>query len=272
VGTISGMAIFTNTSGETRFFEKRWAFFLAAILGCYMMSCTKADKDFTPRVDTPAGPPVIPTGIITQFLVMDSLIGYGYQTIVKWTVMEGNIRTVVTLNGVKVGLNGGMQSGHLTTKTNFILAVNNGLTATKVVDVADPLTTYLWNDGKRWMPVNFFTYNRNLKTKGYFGQDSTYEGWESVYHLDSAKYSHERASFYLDGNTQEEQLSSSYPRPNPSGKIIVLSNTGKLAFHWKGRTYNIDSIANNILIMRFDTTLQNTNTIVSNRIHLTPEF
>lgn len=251
---ITGMAIFSKTDRYLRGVASPLAALVAGILGCYMIGCTKPDDPFTPRVDT-LPTPVGPTGNIKEFSVQDSLVGYGRQTILKWNVTETNSKTMVTLNGIKVALYGGLQSGQLYNQTTFTLAVNSGKTATKLIRVADSLTTRLWNDGQRWMPVDILKDTSRIIV-GSQGQDSTVYYEISIFDRNADRYRNERLSFYLDRTSKEEQLSSSYPKPLPSGKFdpyARVNPTDSLFMIWKNRWYWIQGITDNELMLRFDT-------------------
>ena len=243
------------------------AFCVAALLlGCNMIGCTKPDVEPIIRVDTPPTP-AGPLGTIAEFSVQDSLIGYRHGTIIKWLVTETNTKTVVTLNGIKVGVYGAIQSGQLTANTVFTLSVNNGKTSTKLVTVADSLTTCFWNEGKRWMYTDAATWGL-IDSAGVL-----VPGWVSAFRNDFDRYRSFRISFYLDGSSKEEQLDSRYPQPKPSGTFIVYPPTlvdTILRIYWKKRPHVVDTLSEKSLVMHFDST-RAPGVIVNNKIALVPE-
>jgi hypothetical protein len=250
------------------------AFYLVSI-----PSCTKPEDPQPIVVDTLPAPPSGPTGIIKDFSIQDSLIGHGRQTVIKWYVEGTNSLTEVRLNGEKVMFSGAMQSGPLSQNTVFTLTVNNNKQASKMVYVADSIATLLWNDGKRWRTIGTRTLIDTMM-KGSAGQDSSIKVWQNTFDSEiSKKYEHFRTSFYLDGNSKEEQVFTNFPKPNPSGTYKVVTaisspdpGTG-FGIQWKTRTYFIDtlSLASKELVLFVDTTTTGGKRTF-NRIRYTPEF
>lgn len=242
-------------------------------------SCTKPEAERPIRVDTLLPPPSAPTGVIQEFSVQDSLVGYMRQTVIKWYVTGTNDLTEVRLNGVKLkDFSGAQQTGPLTDPVSvFTLSINNNVQRSKTIRVADSMTTALWNDGKRWRTIDTRTLTEDtIRLIG--GADSVVYVWKSTFDAAARdKYRDFRTSFYLDNNSLEEQLSTNFPKPNPSGKFTIgfLGNNApgtKYGMFWKSAVYRIDtlSLATRELVLYVDSFKNGKNTY--NRIRYTPEF
>jgi hypothetical protein len=269
------MPFFGIHNGLTRRYASPLVFLMAGVMGCYLTGCTKPGEEITPRVDT-LPTPMGPTGNIKEFTIQDSLIGYKRQSIVKWNVTEANAKTVVTLNGVKVALYGGVQTGQLIANSTFTLMVNNGKTLTRAILVADSLSTYLWNDGQRWMPTDVLK-DTTYYLKDQQQRDSLVTGFVSIFsrNTNADMFSHQRLSFYLDHTWKEEQLSTNYPRPNPAnGSYQAFPRrvpSDELFMIWKNNYYWIEFISDQKMTIRFDSPAS-AGPRVTTRIQYIPEY
>ncbi len=187
--------------------------------------CSKPD-DPVPVPTPPPPTPTSPTGTIKEFFLQDTIVPFNKGTTAKWSVAESNDKTIVTFNGVKVTLYGVLETGRLQQATTFTLSVNSGAKQSKTVQVYDSITTYMWNEGRRWKQVNFETLEKTNALP-----DSQW-----VAHMTDT-IANERTSFFLNGDSKIQQLKPAYGTPGPSGKFVVYLEKNK--FSWKGILYSI---------------------------------
>ncbi|NCI46571.1 hypothetical protein [Sediminibacterium soli] len=246
-----------------------WLFF--AVLGGSLIGCTKDGGETPVLVDTTRNRPVAPTGMIREFYIDDTLIGYERGTFVRWYVSETNASTVVTLNGIKVAYNDALTTGPLRSNVNYVLAVNNGSQQTKTIRVADKLTTGLWNGARRWV-VNDTWIWKQVRAIGSQGQDTLVYDWVSIFAADRARYLDARTSFTLTGDSKEEQLTwSYYGQLKPSGKFVATPDgQPKPFFTWKNRVYFVDTLTPLSMVVTFDTS-NYSGAVTRNRIRYIPE-
>lgn len=201
------------------------------------IACSKTTEQ--PVVVLPI-PPVsnAPTGDIQYFKIADSLIAFNTGTSVSWLVVNTNLYTVVTYNGVKVANSGVFDTGPLKQRTTFTLGVNNGKTATGVVNVADSISSLLWNGGK-----NLYLSKAEYYTKPAGATDSTYV---DIPLTDQQRY--QIFYFYLNGNTTVIQTLP-FNGPTDTGKFIV--NSTQTGFTWQNVTYTILTLDSKVLKVTF---------------------
>ena len=188
--------------------------------------CSKPDDPVPAPPPPPPPTPISPTGIIKEFILQDTIVPFNKGTIAKWSITESNNKTIVTFNDVKVTLYGVLETGRLKRATTFTLSVNSGAKQSKTVQVYDSITTYMWNEGRRWKQVNFETLEKTIALP-----DSQW-----VAHMTDT-IANERTSFFLNGDSKIQQLKTDYGTPGPSGKFVVYLETNK--FSWKGILYSI---------------------------------
>ena len=218
-------------------------FFIICMLGC---SKTSPPDSLPPQI-----PPnvAVPTGVIKTFTVNDTLVPYDKGTIVKWNVTETNDKTIVTFNGIKVGIYGVLETGPLQQVSTFTLAINNGMKQSKTVNVADSITTELWNEGKRL---------RQTKSETYI---DTGKGVEWVKAPLSAKVAGERTYFYINGDCKTIQISVAYTGLPVIGKFQV--NTATKTLTWQSNLYTITLLDDQNLVVTFETKGFNNNKILN---------
>lgn len=209
-----------------------WAI-LFLMIAC--MSCSKTNPEPTPVVQPP---PVVsaPSGVIQSFVITDSLIPFDGGSTLKWLVNGTNNQTVVTFNGVIVGVYGVLDTGPLKKNTVYTLALNNGKQASLTAKVADSVTTFLWGGGKRWRQTRLqiaFVPKDSVKS---ITVDTPMK----------EQIADQRIYFNLDGTSKILQSTSSrYPPPPDGGKFIigtVLTNNNSLVLYtytWQGIVYTI---------------------------------
>lgn len=249
-------------------------FWVCAVLGCTWLAlsagCSKnGGSDRTPVVDTTRPAPPAPTGMISEFTVKDTLVGYERRSAVRWYVTGTNNYTEVTLNGVKVAFSGAITTELLTANAVFVLAINNGVSETRTIKVADVLTTGLWNDGKRWRTADYLV-NKQVLEKGSQGQDTLVYRWVSMYSSDITRLEGWRTSFTLLHESKEEQTAPGYPQPPYSGMFVPDNATPQTYFTWKKRVYTVDTMTANLLVVTFDS-LMSPGIIYKNRYRYIPE-
>ncbi len=266
--------VFKDLRGKVYLSLKAGIFIGAGLLAMQMIGCTKS-PDATPVVIDSIPPvPNTPTGIIKDFSIDDTLIGYRRSSLIRWNVIGTNIKTKVYLivspaavkpDSIQVPLYGTIHTGALLESKTYSLYVNSGRQVTRTLKVADSIATLLWNDGKRWRPVDVLSYELVII------QGVQQKAWVSYYTLKADQYQNERVNFYLDGNSKETQLSGNYPQPKPSGKFYSIPGLPLPSFSWKGRLYTIDTVDSKNLVVRFDS-LQNGSINTTNRIKYASEF
>lgn len=218
------------------------------LFGLFFAACTKPDDPGILVVDTTRPVAQGPTGTIKEFVALDSLIGFLHSTFIRWNVTETNSKTVVMYEGVSVPIYNSAQTAALRQTTTFKLSINNGKSATVTVQVADSLTTGLWNEGRRWYVVDAMSFEPQVI--GGIQVD-----WISHY---TSELGSMRTMFYLDGSSKVVQNNPMLPQPRPSGSFVTrydsatISAPAVASFTWKGRIYVIDTLASDRLTVRFD--------------------
>lgn len=135
---------------------------------CFVMGCSKPPDDPIPQLPPLVIPPdTIPTGVIENFSIDDTLIGYNTSTFARWLVTGSNKLTAVTFAGYPVGISGPFSTGRLKRDSLFVLAVNNGQRRSQMVHVADSITTKLYNDGMQLEKTKTEWYDTTTATKGW---------------------------------------------------------------------------------------------------------
>lgn len=192
-------------------------------------SCTK-DPETPLSPFPPSTPPTsTPTGVIDNFEMVDSLVGYNYGTIAKWLVSGTNTYTTVTFNGIKVATTGTLATGPLKVTTKYTLAVNNGKQNEITVLVADSTTTYLWHGGK------FFRKTKSeLETAAGVYTDTLIDPY----------IADQRIYFSLKGTSKIIQgTSNANVSQQDAGPYVVQVSTGAPgdlgSFTWRGIVYKI---------------------------------
>ena len=218
-------------------------FFIICMLGC---SKTPPPDSLPPQIPPNVG---VPTGVIKEFTVNDTLVPYNKGTIAKWNVTETNDKTVVTFNGIKVGIYGVFETGPLQQVSTFTLAVNNGIKQSKTVSVADSVTTMLWNEGKRLKQTKAETYI------------DTGRGVEWVKATLTDKVAGERTYFYINGDCKIIQISAAYTGLPVIGKFQV--NTTTKTFMWQSNLYTITLLDEQNLVVTFETKGFNNNKVLN---------
>jgi len=228
------------------------AFF--AFWGITLIGCSKDPGEKKQVIDTTPPPSTAPSGVIKEFYIDDTLIGYDRGTFVRWYVTETNNYTTVKLNDVKVAFSGSVTTGPLKSDVAYTLTVNNGLAQTKKIKVADETSTVLWNSGKRWQPADIWVY-KQVKATGSLGQDTLVYDWVSVFNGNYQYYQDIRLSFFLTGIAKEESAASSWAAVTNKyvPELPVVPGT-KRTFNWKNTLFTIDSASANMLTLRYDTT------------------
>lgn len=237
------------TCGFMHTYRKIAGFFLMLSMVTGMWSCTKSPDNFTPVVQ----PPVTvspPTGVIESFTLTDSLVAFNTGSTAKWLVTGTNLNSVITFNGVIVGNYGVLDTGPLKQTTVFTLAINNGKKVSVTLNVADSITTLLWNKGKRLRQTKYELY---LVPAG-----QTDPVWIDTPMI--ARIADQRIYFNLDGTSRIYQsTASTYVSPPDAGRFIV--NPSLTAFTWLGSTYILGSLDSNVLITTYDVVLSNGRTV-----------
>jgi hypothetical protein len=205
--------------------------------------CSKPD-DSVPTPPPPPPTPTSPTGTIKEFFLLDTIVPFNKGTTAKWSVAESNDKTIVSFNGVKVTLYGVLETGRLQQTTTFTLSVNSGAKQSKTVKVYDSITTYMWNEGKRWKQVNFESFEKLTGLP-----DSQW-----VAHMTDT-IANERTSYFLNGDSKIEQLKPAFGTPGPSGKFVVYLDKNK--FSWKGILYSIVILDKTDFKITYETTQLN---------------
>ncbi|HVZ24609.1 MAG TPA: hypothetical protein VG842_01055 [Sediminibacterium sp.] len=170
------------------------------------------------------------------------MIGYKGSTILHWLVTNSNNYTVVTVNGIKVTTYGSWDTGPLTDTTGYVLAINNGVKDSLTVYVADSLITALWNTGKRLKIIR--------REYWLIPMGDSVHAWVDTSSVLSQQTLDQRLYVSLNGNTNIIQLTSGYPAPGYSGKIIPLP--GNTSFSWNSRVYAIDSLTDKVLLVHYN--------------------
>jgi hypothetical protein len=207
------------------------------------MSCSKTSENVTdPVVEDPRPPAAPPSGEIENFIITDTLVPFNViGSTIKWLVIGTNSLTMVTLNGIKVAVNGVLDTGPLKQTTTYTLAVNNGRRASATLKVADSITTLLWNRGKRLKQTRAEVY---IVPAGLL-----YAQWVDT--TITPRTADQRILFNYDGTSRLIQVTSSqYPTPNEPGRFVV--NVANLSFTWQGKTYIIGDLDNTKLVVTFD--------------------
>jgi hypothetical protein len=242
------------------------AFACAFGLAVAMVGCTKPVDEPVIVVDTIRPPILQPSGLIKEFIALDTLIAFLKGSTTRWNVTETNTKTLVFLDSVQVANYGSAQTGPLRQTTSFLLTVNNGKRATTIVNVADSLTTMFWNEGKRWRVVDALSFETQT-VSGLPVRD-----WFSHF---TDKLANERVSFNLDGTSKEVNISPNYPQPKASGKFAAtyypLGSPYKVSLSWKGRLYLVDTLTDTKLTMTFDT-VYSPGLNVTNRVRYKAEY
>ena len=228
-----GMTISRSFWGSTSV-KLSFALSFLVLAGC--SKTVPPDPVLPPTSTTPS----TPSGIIQSFTIADTLVPFNTGSYVKWLVTGTNTLTVVTFNGVKVASYGALDTGPLTQKTSFTLAVNSGAKATVSIKVADSVSTYLWNDGKAL----------KLTKTEYFG--STPED-TTVMWRDSAidkRIADQLVYFtYTGGSSIVQQTGSMYPSPGNTGPFVVVNQSTQ--FIWRQVLYTINYLDTKKLIVLF---------------------
>lgn len=187
-----------------------------------LTGCSKSADPVTAPISVP--PDVTaPSGIIKEFFVRDTLIAFNDKSVVKWNITGTNSKTIVTINGIKVGVYGMFETAPLKQATNYVLEVNSGVKKTITAQVADSVTSLMWHDGKRL---------KQIKAEVYVYVMGEGPKWVDI---TNDRIINERTSFFLNGDSKIEQLSPAYEKPKASGKFVV--NLGQLTFTWQGNIY-----------------------------------
>jgi hypothetical protein len=213
------------------------------VLLLYMAICTgcsKSDDQPTPVVQ----PPVVvspPSGVIQTFVITDSLVPFNTGSTVKWLVNGTNNQTVVTFNGVIVGITGVLDTGPLKKTSVFTLAINNGKQASITLKVADSVTSILWGGGKFWKQTRSQVF---IIPPG----KTSYELVDTPV---AAQIADQRIFFNFDGSSKIIQATSSrYVSPGDVGKFVV--NNAQTTITWQGILFTIYSIDVDDLVLSFD--------------------
>ncbi len=201
-------------------------------------SCSKTTDTSFP---TPP-PPVIsgPTGEIQTFLISDSLVAFNAGSTIKWLVNGTNSLTVVTLNGVKIGLYGVLDTGPLKQNTTYTLSVNSGKMASITLHISDSITTALWAQGKRLKQVKKEVF---ILPQGATTDSVWVDTAMSVRVIDQRLY------FDLDRSVKIIQISPNQVAVNDAGRIMI--NATQDGFTWQGVLYTIVTLNSNNLVLTF---------------------
>lgn len=204
-----------------------------------LTACSKPDDIVIPV--TPVSPPLTnaPTGEIQRFSVTDSMIAFGYGSTLKWLVNGTNSLTIVSINNVKVGLYGVLDTGPLKQSTQFTLSVNNGKTASLTIKVFDSLSTALWNEGRRLKQTRtelFIVPNGQTDARWV---DTTLSSEDSV----------RRIYFNFNGTSTIIRVSTSGAPFIDGGPFTT--NIPASRFTWRGIIYTIERLDTLGLKIRF---------------------
>jgi hypothetical protein len=196
-----------------------------------------------------------PSGVIQYFTLLDSLVPFNTGSTVKWLVSGNNAQTVITFNGVIVGINGVLDTGPLKKTTTFTLAINNGKQASVSLKVADSVTTLLWSGGKAWAQVR-------SEVKIVPAGQAQYAWVDTTKSIDSSILD-QRIYFNYTGDSKIIQSTpSKYVAPGDVGKFVV--NVAQTQFTWRGVLFTIMTLDDKNLVVLFDA-LQPNGTRVSTR-------
>lgn len=200
-------------------------------------SCSK-----TTDISIPTPPPPVlsgPTGEIQTFLISDSLVAFNAGSTIKWLVNGTNSLTIVTLNGVKIGLYGVLDTGPLKQNTTYTLSVNSGKMASITLHISDSITTALWAQGKRLKQVK--------KEVFIVPAGKTDSAWVDT--TIAVRAVDQRLYFDLDRSVKIIQISPNQVAVNDAGRIMI--NATQDGFTWQGVFYTIATLNNNNLILTF---------------------
>jgi len=223
------------------------------ILAVSLVSCSKGGGDIViPTIPTPTPGNNSPTGDIQLFTITDTMVAFNYGSTIKWLINGTNNNTVVSINGVKVGIYGVLDTGPLKQNTKFTLSVNSGKEASITVKVFDSLSTALWNEGKRI---------RQTKTQMYIVPNGKTDAqWVDT--TISAENAIRRIYFNFNGTTTILRMSSGGTMVIDGGNFTT--NIPASRFVWGGVTYTIESLTNLELVVRY-VELQPNGTVITRR-------
>ncbi len=199
-----------------------------------LWGCSKPDP--VVPVIPPTPPPVTPspTGYIQNFQITDTLVAFAYGSTLKWLVNGTNNYTVVTINGVKVGLYGVLDTGPLKANTKYTLSVNSGKDSSVSIKVADSLSTALWNGGK------------SLK----ISKAELFDPVKNVFDTTSIdpELLLQHIYFNFNGTTTIIRKSGGLTSVTDAGPFTTSAGT---RFMWRGISYSIESLSDLKLVARF---------------------
>lgn len=131
----------------------------------FFTSCSKPQDDPIPIVPPVVNPPsTVPSGVIDNFSIDDTLIGFNTSTFARWLVTGSNSLTTVTFGGNPVGVSGPYSTGRLKKDSLFVLLVNTGQKRSQMVHVADSITTKLNNGGMQMEKIKSEYYIDSTKS------------------------------------------------------------------------------------------------------------
>ncbi|MES2003800.1 MAG: hypothetical protein V4450_04715 [Bacteroidota bacterium] len=187
----------------------------------------------------PTQPPVsTPSGEIQSFTITDTLVPFKTGSTIKWLVNGTNSLTVVTLNGVKIGLYGVLETGPLKQNTMYTLAVNSGKKDSITLKVADSIISLLWGGGKAL---------KQIKAEVYIvPQGQTNRTWVDT--SISARDADQRIYFTIDGNSK---ILHSIPIFSVTDGGKVVTDLVNSSFVWQGVLYVLETLDSKNLVVQY---------------------
>lgn len=223
------------------------------VIAVSLISCSKGDGDIViPAIPTPAPGNNSPTGDIQLFTITDTMVAFNYGSTIKWLINGTNNNTVVSINGVKVGIYGVLDTGPLKQNTKFTLSVNSGKEASITVKVFDSLSTALWNEGKRLKQTRAQMFLVPAGRTDAVWVDTAINAEKAI----------RRIYFNFNGTTTLLRISSSGTMVIDGGNFTT--NIPASRFTWGGVSYTIESLTNLELIVRY-VELQPNGTMITRR-------